>query len=92
MLLIDVDLDKVGNLRIGSYSGGMKRRISLAIALIGDPELLILDEPVFLSLSLYLVVYMHMYIYIDIWYKISLTFLSDNRNGSNYSKASLESY
>lgn len=45
-LLADVDLDKVASLRTGSYSGGMKRRISLAIALIGDPKLLILDEPV----------------------------------------------
>jgi len=35
------DLDK----RVAGYSGGMKRRLSLAIALLGGPELLILDEP-----------------------------------------------
>ncbi len=35
------DLDK----RVAGYSGGMMRRLSLAIALLGNPELLILDEP-----------------------------------------------
>lgn len=38
---LTADLDK----RVSGYSGGMMRRLSLAIALLGNPELLILDEP-----------------------------------------------
>ena len=45
-LLDEVRLTESTNGRAGSYSGGMKCRLSFAIALIGDPKLVILDEPV----------------------------------------------
>lgn len=44
--LAEVKLETVAQVRAGSYSGGMKRRLSVAIALIGDPKLVFLDEPV----------------------------------------------
>ncbi|MGL6207578.1 MAG: ABC transporter ATP-binding protein [Lactobacillus panisapium] len=40
-----VELTADLNKRVANYSGGMKRRLSLAIALLGQPELLVLDEP-----------------------------------------------
>ena len=40
-----VDLTAHLDKHTSGYSGGMKRRLSLAIALLGNPKLLILDEP-----------------------------------------------
>jgi len=43
--LADVALTEVGDHLAGSYSGGMKRRLSVAISSIGDPRIIFMDEP-----------------------------------------------
>ncbi len=44
-VLAKVNLSDVGNKRLGGFSGGMKQRILIAQAMLGNPKILILDEP-----------------------------------------------
>ncbi len=43
--LANVDLTDAANKKIGAYSKGMRQRVKLAQAIVHDPQLLILDEP-----------------------------------------------
>ncbi|KAJ6293905.1 hypothetical protein OIU76_022053 [Salix suchowensis] len=43
--LAQVKLTESAKVRARSYSGGMRRRLSVAISHLGDPKLVILDEP-----------------------------------------------
>lgn len=44
-ILAAVELDDIPKRKIGALSGGMKQRLTLAQAVLGNPEILILDEP-----------------------------------------------
>ncbi|MFC5751201.1 ATP-binding cassette domain-containing protein [Actinomadura rugatobispora] len=44
-LLERFDLVEAGGKMAGTYSGGMRRRLDLAMTLVGDPSLIFLDEP-----------------------------------------------
>jgi ABC-2 type transport system ATP-binding protein len=44
-VLAIVGLEQAAGRRVGKYSTGMRQRLGLAAALLGDPEILVLDEP-----------------------------------------------
>jgi oleandomycin transport system ATP-binding protein len=44
-LLADFGLEEAGDRRVRTYSGGMRRRLDLAAALVGRPGIVFLDEP-----------------------------------------------
>ena len=44
-LMERVGLSRAAGRRVGTYSGGMRRRLDLAMALIHEPQILFLDEP-----------------------------------------------
>ena len=44
-LLTMLGLTDAGGRRAGTYSGGMRRRLDIAMSLAGDPEVIYLDEP-----------------------------------------------
>lgn len=43
--IADVLLQHAADRPVKTYSGGMKRRLSIAVSLIGDPSIVFLDEP-----------------------------------------------
>ncbi|GAA4399859.1 ABC transporter ATP-binding protein [Fodinibacter luteus] len=44
-LLARFGLTEAGDRRVATYSGGMRRRLDIAMSLIGDPPVVLLDEP-----------------------------------------------
>ncbi|WP_420097521.1 ABC transporter ATP-binding protein [Brevibacterium sediminis] len=44
-MLARFDLSAAGHRRAGTYSGGMRRRLDIAMSLIGNPPVIFLDEP-----------------------------------------------
>jgi ABC-2 type transport system ATP-binding protein len=44
-VLAIVELEHAAGRRVGTYSTGMRQRLRLAAAVLGDPRMLVLDEP-----------------------------------------------
>jgi ABC-type multidrug transport system ATPase subunit len=44
-VLAPLGLENMAGAKVGSLSGGMRQRLAISLALIGDPQILLLDEP-----------------------------------------------
>lgn len=44
-LLLKLGLGEAGDRRVGTYSGGMRRRLDIAMSFVGNPKVIFLDEP-----------------------------------------------
>lgn len=44
-LLLKLGLAEAGDRRVGTYSGGMRRRLDIAMSFVGNPKVIFLDEP-----------------------------------------------
>jgi len=43
--ILEVNLTKIKNEKVACLSGGMKRRLSICVSLLGDPSVIFMDEP-----------------------------------------------
>lgn len=86
--LAEVKLTEAAKIRASSYSGGMKRRLSVAIALIGEPKLIILDEPVGRGKRSKVLIFIDLYAFFKLMFTLFFAIL-DNWDGSNNSKTCL---
>ena len=55
---MDIDLTDKAEQMVKTLSGGQKRKLSVGVALIGDPKLIFLDEPTAgINYKLYIYIY-----------------------------------
>lgn len=70
----DVGLSKHALRPCGNYSGGNKRKLTLALALIGDPSVVFLDEPSTGMVSKSLITYIYI-VYVECIYSVYTVYI-----------------